>query len=343
MNSLLQHYWYIVAESSELTADKVLARQILDEWLVVFRGEDNKPCVMRDKCLHRCARLSKGEVSKGLLTCPYHGWVYNGKGQLVSVPAHFGQRKEEVMNVSHAFACIEQEGYIYVCLSNKPLASKPYAMPQFNNGRYKKVRLVNVFNNTLANCVENFIDIPHTAFVHQGIFRKKANEQIKAKVKRENGHIQIDYENEKNNLGSFSWLLNPKKKVIFHQDNYYAPNITHVIYRLTGKWEYRITSQTVPITNETSIVYTEICYDFGLWNYHPFTKWLIKRQAQKVIDQDMNILNDQMTVIKKYGQKFSTTSADLIHHYTSEIIDALNNGLEPQMLPDQEKEITFWV
>lgn len=343
MNSFLKNYWYIIAESKALKPNQVLARQILDEWLVVFRGSDNKPCVMRDKCLHRCARLSKGQVVKGLLTCPYHGWVYNGNGQLVSVPAHFGKPKSETMAVSHAFPCIEQEGYIYVCLNPTPAAAKPFAMPKFFDRRYKRVRLVNEFNNTLENCVENFIDIPHTAFVHKGIFRKIRNEQITANIKRKNGHLQIDYVNEKNNLGSFSFLLNPRKQPIFHQDNFHIPNITQVFYRLEGKWEYIITSQTVPVTNEKTIVYTELCYNFGLWNYQPFMKWLIQRQGQKVIDQDVDILNQQMEVIKKYGQQFSATSADLIHIYTSELINALRNNQDPLLLPNQDKEIVFWV
>jgi phenylpropionate dioxygenase-like ring-hydroxylating dioxygenase large terminal subunit len=342
MNSLLKNYWYIIAESTALKANQVLARQILDEWLVVFRGSDNKPCVMRDKCLHRCARLSKGEVVKGLLTCPYHGWVYNGQGQLVSVPAHFGKSKSETLSMSHSFPCVEQEGYIYVCLDPNT-SHKPFAMPKHDNPKYKRVRLVNEFNNTLENCVENFIDIPHTAFVHKGIFRGKRNEQIKATIKREKGHIQIDYLNERNNLGSFAFLLNPKKKDIVHQDNFYVPNITQVFYRLQDKWEYIITSQTVPVTNEKSIVYTELCYNFGLWNYQPLTKWLIKRQGQKVIDQDVDILNQQMEVIKKYGQQFSATSADLIHIYTAELISALRNNQDPNDLPNQDKEIVFWV
>lgn len=343
MNNLLKRYWYVIAESHELKKNQVLARQLLDEWLVVFRGKDHKPCVMRDKCLHRCARLSKGQVLDGLLTCPYHGWVYNGNGQIESIPAHFGKAVTVADNPSHAFACIEQNGYIYACLSKEPITVQPTAMPSEQHPTYKKIRLKNAFNNTLTNCVENFIDIPHTAFVHKGIFRGKRNERITAQVTRDSGHIQIDYFNEKSNLGSFSFILNPHKKNIFHQDNFYAPNLTHVIYRLDKKWEYTITSQTVPMTAEKSMVYTEICYDFGKWMALPFMPWLIKRQAQRVINQDVEILNQQMDVIQKYGQKFCATSADLIHTWTSEIIDALSAGVEPNTLCKQQQEIEFWV
>lgn len=343
MNNLLKQYWYIIAESRDLKKNQILARQLLDEWLVMFRGQDNKPCVMRDKCLHRCARLSKGQVLDGLLTCPYHGWVYNGNGQLVSVPAHFGRKLAENGAQSHAFPCIEQDGYIYVSLSHTPATSLPPRMFATNNPQSKKIRLVNKINNSLVNCVENFIDIPHTAFVHKGIFRNKRNQKVTASVTRENGHLQINYQNESNNLGSFSWLLNPKGKAIFHQDNFYAPNITHVIYRLEKQWEYTITSQTIPVTSDKSIIYTEINYHFGAWTRLPFMPWLIRRQAQRVIDQDVDILNQQMEVIQKYGQQFCATSADLIHTLTSEIIEALSRGQDLASLPNQQQEIVFWV
>ncbi len=343
MNNALKNYWYIIAESKELKKNQVLARQLLDEWLVVFRGQDNKPCVMRDKCLHRCARLSKGHVLDGLLTCPYHGWVYNGNGQLVSVPAHYGRKLATNGAQSHAFPCIEQDGYIYVSLSQQPVPAQPSRMLSAQSTQFKKIRLVNEIHNSLVNCVENFIDIPHTAFVHKGIFRNKCNQKVTASISRVNNHLQINYQNETNNLGSFSWLLNPKSKNIFHQDNFYAPNLTHVIYRLDKQWEYTITSQTVPVTNHKSIIYTEICYDFGLWTRFPFMSWLIRRQAQRVIDQDIDILNQQMEVIQKYGQQFCATSADLIHAMTSEMIEALSKGQDLASLPQQQQEISFWV
>ncbi len=340
----LKKYWYIIAETGKLKKGKVISQTICGEALVAFRGTDGQVCVMPDRCLHRCAKLSKGTVKSGLLSCPYHGWVYNGKGQVVSIPAHFG-KDVPLPKKSHAYPVLEQEGYIYVCLDAKEgmAMAKPFNMPEMSNPQFKRVRLVNHFDNTLANCVENFIDIPHTAYVHKGIFRKVRSEKINAQVSRQKGHVKIDYENEADNLGSFSWLLNPNKNPVFHQDNFYAPNITHVIYRLEGAWCYTITSQSVPVSETQTTVYTELCYDFGKLNYMPLTKWLIKRQAQKVIAQDVDILNQQMQVINQFGENFWNTSADIIHESVSQIIQTLREGKSVQTLPDLQRDITFWV
>lgn len=71
--SLLPQYWYVLAESREVTTEKVLARQILDEWLACYRDRSGQVVVAQDRCIHRCARLSSGSVSEGSLTCHYHG------------------------------------------------------------------------------------------------------------------------------------------------------------------------------------------------------------------------------------------------------------------------------
>ncbi len=63
-------YWYVVATSDELKPGKVLGRKVLDEWLAVFRGPEGRAAVLRDRCRHRHAPLSKGTVSRGRLRCP---------------------------------------------------------------------------------------------------------------------------------------------------------------------------------------------------------------------------------------------------------------------------------
>ena len=40
---VIEDYWYIVAESNELRADAPLARTVLDERLVCFRGMRGEP------------------------------------------------------------------------------------------------------------------------------------------------------------------------------------------------------------------------------------------------------------------------------------------------------------
>ncbi len=341
--SLLPQYWYVVADARELTQQSVLARTILDESLACYRDPQGKVVIAQDRCIHRSARLSSGTVNDGNLSCRYHGWVYGDSGKIISIPCEGGEEFASQCGMkAKTYTSIEQDGYVYVCLKpgdNTP--PRPLTLSELGSVWKGRVRLQNSFQNSLSNCVENYIDVPHTAYVHHGIFRKPRGEPLRTTVTRHEGRIDIMYHGERLNLGTFSTFLNPKGSEIEHTDHFFAPNVTSVHYKMPGGYRYSISSQSIPITAMETMVYTDISYDFGIWT--PFTAWIVRRQAQEVLKQDIDILNEQGRNIDKYGERFYTTSADLIHTLTSEIISGMRSGKTPAEISSETKEITFCV
>ncbi|MDX1921190.1 MAG: aromatic ring-hydroxylating dioxygenase subunit alpha [Candidatus Caenarcaniphilales bacterium] len=335
-----KNFWYIVAESSELKS-KPIKRQILGELLVCFRDKDGKPVVFLDCCLHRSGQLSQGWVEDGALVCPYHGWKYDSGGHVCRVPSEGPESPLLKKSLkTKKILCKEEQGYIYVLLGEQSLG-EPFRYPYFKQKNWATVRLKNFFHNNVTNCVENFIDIPHTVFVHDAIFRLEKGHKVEALVKRQNGQVHTSYKNETNNLGSFSWFLNPSGGEIKHIDIFFTPNITNVTYDFPNGWKYVITSQSVPVSNWQTMVYTDITYDFGFWTKLAWP--IVKRQAQKVIDQDLRILKEQGENIKLFRRKFINTEADLIHELITELRDTLQEGEDPLGLPDKEVEISFFI
>lgn len=333
-----EDYWYVVVESRELARDRVLARCVLGRPLACFRGTDGQPAVLLDRCLHRNAPLSAGRVREGLLTCPYHGWTYDGAGRVVSVPAS-GTGGGSLC--SRPFPVLERDGYVYVRLAHGAGArTAPFAMPHYGERGWKNLRLQNRFANDVANCVENFIDIPHTAFVHRGIFRSSRGEKLAAVVTREGGAVHVDYRNERRNLGSFAWFLNPSGAEVRHRDSFFAPNVTSVRYTIGAK-SFIITSQAVPVEAYETLVYTDLTYDFGAFTglAAPLVRW----QGQRVIDQDLEILALQGDVIRRLGREFCDTPADIIHRLVDSIREAIARGEDPEALPPVRHEIEFRV
>ena len=80
--------WYQAAWNSEL-GDKPLARTIMNEQLVVYRGADGKVAALEDRCCHRAAPLSMGAVMPNGLQCGYHGMIFGADGKCVWIPARF--------------------------------------------------------------------------------------------------------------------------------------------------------------------------------------------------------------------------------------------------------------
>lgn len=335
-------FWYVVAESDELKRGKALRRKVLGEWLAIFRGEDGAPAALQDRCMHRNAPLSKGLVVQGNLQCPYHGWVYDARGEVVAIPSEGKDFKCTRGRRVKPFAVREQDGYVYVNLDAEAAETiAPFAMPHYGEDGWSSIRLQNRFANNVTNCAENFIDIPHTVFVHTGVFRTDQKQKIDANIRRTDGTVQVTYTNETNNLGWFAWFLNPDGDEIVHRDNFYMPNVTSVEYRFSKKRAMYITSQSVPCADDDTLVYTDLTYNFGMWN--PFARPILKYQGQYVIDQDVVALAEQMEVIKKYGEKFANTAADVIHVFVESIREALAKGEDPRQLPERSVDVSFWV
>lgn len=78
--------WYQVAWSSELENLPLLVRTVLDIPLLIFRDEEGHVRALHDACPHRFAPLSRGRLCGGLVTCGYHGLVFDGNGRCVSNP-----------------------------------------------------------------------------------------------------------------------------------------------------------------------------------------------------------------------------------------------------------------
>lgn len=335
-------FWYVVAESRELTAGAVLSRKVLGEWLAVFRGPGGAPAVLQDRCKHRNGRLSQGTVKDGCLACPYHGWTYEPGGQVVAVPAEGAAFKATPGRRGTSFATREQDGFVYVRLAAEPTVElEPFKMLHWGEPGWKTVRLQNRMRNSVTNCAENFIDIPHTVFVHPGIFRKPRAQRLTAAVTRAAGEVHARYRGETDNLGWFRWFLNPGGHEIQHTDSFFMPNVTRVTYEFGPRRVFIITSQSVPAADDDTLVYTDLTFDYGIWN--AFAPPIVRWQSQKVIDQDVLALASQQEVIDKYGEKFSNTSVDIIHVFVESIREAIGKGEDPRELPAREVEVEFLV
>lgn len=335
-------FWYIAAESKDLRPDRPWPVQILGNWVVLFRDEKGRPVALEDRCLHRGARLSIGKVTAGRLQCGYHGWMYDGLGQVVNVPSEGPESKVRKSRCARRFPVCEQDGYLYVRLSESPASEvPPFSIPFYQTPGWAAIRLKNWFHNTVTNCVENFVDIPHTTFVHPRIFRDAKAERFTAQVTRKHGSVVVQYHNERANFGWFSKFLNPTAREIQHTDSFHLPNITSVDYIFSPKRRFIITSQSIPVSDDETLVYTDLTYNYGIWNLlaRPVIRWL----AQRIIDQDMAILKNQMQTIRQFGAEFSNTEADTIHVLIESIRNELAAGRDPRLLPEKRVEIEFWV
>ena len=85
-----REYWYPAVED-KLIKRKPVALKLLGEQVAFFRDANDEVSAVSDICPHRGAFLSGGigkgmgnDEFKGFITCPYHGYTFDGKGQCVA-------------------------------------------------------------------------------------------------------------------------------------------------------------------------------------------------------------------------------------------------------------------
>src|SRR5215475_5239599 len=160
MAPFLRNQWYTAATSTELGA-KPLARTICNEPLVIFRGEDGTVAVLTDRCPHRKAPLSSGEVVGSDIQCGYHG-----NGACTHVPGNVPVGRDFR---ARCFPAREVHGLIFVWLGEASLAD-PTLIPDFDENVKPGWTGVHVMLYVKANyqlLIDNILDLTHVVFVHK--------------------------------------------------------------------------------------------------------------------------------------------------------------------------------
>ncbi len=79
-----REYWYPGIDARRVRGTPVHLKMLGDD-LVFFRDGAGKVVALNDWCPHRGARLSLGMCEfGGTVTCPYHGYTFDGTGQCVA-------------------------------------------------------------------------------------------------------------------------------------------------------------------------------------------------------------------------------------------------------------------
>src|SRR6476620_7728322 len=105
---LLRRYWLPVGIARELTPENpTQVVRILGETLVLFRDKSGNIGLLDDRCPHRGASLSYGRCEERGISCAYHGWLYNTKGECLEAPAEAGESKFH-LTVKHKSYPVQQ-------------------------------------------------------------------------------------------------------------------------------------------------------------------------------------------------------------------------------------------
>jgi phenylpropionate dioxygenase-like ring-hydroxylating dioxygenase large terminal subunit len=172
----LRRYWHPVMFADELT-DAPCAVTLLGERVVVVRLGGGVSA-FRDLCVHRGSALSVGKVVNGdQLVCAYHGWTYDKDGACVRIPARPGMHIPPKARV-RSFDAAEHVGLVWVCLEGPPELPLPQFAEHADPGYHTTKIPTYDWRCGAARRVENFVDVAHLPFLHEGILGDPSKPEV---------------------------------------------------------------------------------------------------------------------------------------------------------------------
>ncbi len=148
--------------------------QLLDEPLIVVRGQDDNIRVLSNVCRHRASVIVEGKGNTTNFVCPYHAWTYANDGQLLRAPHMEKVKGFEISGCRLPELASEiWRGFIYVNLDGKakPLAPRLKGLEPYVKNFHPEEMVVSVVQEevwpTNWKCLaENFMEGYHLSTVH---------------------------------------------------------------------------------------------------------------------------------------------------------------------------------
>jgi phenylpropionate dioxygenase-like ring-hydroxylating dioxygenase large terminal subunit len=159
--------WYVVANKKDIRYNKPFQATIWNKNYVIWKNATSGEIHgLDDVCPHKGASLAGGKIVKGCVTCPYHGYEYNGEGTLAKIPG-INFTLSAVHNVAK-YHVIEKNGWVYLNTNpyNASLDVNIFEEPEAVGGDFSSVFLEMDFNCYSRILSENSLDVMHIAFVH---------------------------------------------------------------------------------------------------------------------------------------------------------------------------------
>lgn len=303
-------HWFVACTSEALRA-RPLAVTVLGLPLVLFRGADGRPAALEDRCPHRNAPLSAGRVRGGALECGYHGWRFDGGGACVAVPGLEAPPGTAGARAA-ARAAVEHDGWVWVSSAAGAPPAPPRRLPHADDPGYATVRRDFRVRGTLHAALENTLDVPHTAYLHGGLFRTAgARHAIDVTVRRYADRCEAVFSGEPRPEGLAGRILAPGGGVVEHVDRFFLPSIAQVEYRLGARSHLLVTTAMTPEEPGRVRLFSAVTFRLPLpaWLVAP----LVAPLAGRIFAQDARMLALQAGTIERFGgERFASTRLDVL-------------------------------
>lgn len=276
---------------------------------VLFPGRDGRAVAIVDRCPHRGVPLSLGKARYGIIACAYHGWEFDGTGRCTLVPALGPGGTPPRGACVEALVLRERQGWLWAWQGADEPDDEPPEVPGHGWPGWGHVRFSQVLEARVDEVIENFIDCPHTGYVHGGLFRTPADHEAVHHVRQDATGVRVDIEEQARPRSLLGRLLVRGGVRVEHVDRFLAPATVEVRYRFGARWEVVGRQTCTPVGPWQTAVHVDVA-----WRLPPITAFLgpvVALVGRLVLGQDRAILERQARHLRLMGEQFCSTEADV--------------------------------
>ncbi|XP_043694819.1 protein TIC 55, chloroplastic-like [Telopea speciosissima] len=160
--------WYPLYLAKEIPDDAPLGLNVFDKQIVLYRDGCGVLHCYEDRCPHRLAKLSEGQLVDGKLECLYHGWQFEGDGKCVKIPQLPAGASIPRSACVKTYEVRDSQGVVWVWMSDKNPAN-PDKLPWFENFArpgFQEVSTIHVLPYDHSILLENLMDPAHVPISH---------------------------------------------------------------------------------------------------------------------------------------------------------------------------------
>lgn len=162
-----EEQWTPIQLARNVRAGHALRVIVAGHAVALFRTREGRLGALSDRCPHRGASLSLGEVRGDRLACPFHGWELGTDGACERVPMCDLSAAKRARLGTLAFPTREIGGLVWMYTGTDARGSQPEPAPSLVEPGWVHWTYAEVWRAHWTRAMENMLDVPHLPFVHR--------------------------------------------------------------------------------------------------------------------------------------------------------------------------------
>jgi len=299
----LRNMWYPVCRSTTVK-EKPIGLHRLGDDIVVWRDSLGRVHAHDDRCLHRGAKLSVGQIVNDTLRCAYHGWCYDTNGQCVTIPtSKTAETKLAPRLRLPAYETQERAGLVWLYFSQTSTPEiPPLVTPEeLEDHAYSGFICEAEWQANWILVLENLADPMHGPFLHgQSLTLGRGSLEDDMRTTRNENGFLVEREGQRG--VNFDW------SEFYCRDSIWVR--LDIPLPFGPKGTLRILCFATPIDEDHTLVYflryrKLSGWKRAYWRFLYQTFW--EKQHLKVINQDRIILESQRGAESRMAEHLSNS------------------------------------